>query len=738
MKKITLLLLSLLMVSVYSGAKPVTTSVAQIVASNFYGQYTNTIVKSSTLFYTEKSNSGEALYYVYNVNAGFVIVSADDACSPVLGYSTEGNYVIPQKGTNVYYWMQNRKSEISALKTNLRTASPEVSDLWNSYQNNKKPHSAKALMSVAPLCQTTWDQPYPYNAMCPGGSVTGCVATAMAQVIKYWNYPAHGLGSSYYYEYSPGNYGLLKADYDTSNYAWAAMPNKASSLNNGIAKLMYDCGVSVDMSYSPSESGAWVIASDNPICAQNSYVKYFGFNAKTIQGLKRKKYSDSAWIALIENELNNGRVTEYAGWDTVNGGHTWVCDGYDVNNNLHMNWGWSGYDNGYYDIDTLDASPYNFSSNHEIVVGIQPPPVLAAFDASPLTSCAGTTVSFTDKSLVPSLFSPITSRTWIFPGGNPATSTSANPNVVYNTPGVYPVTLIVSNISGIDTITKTAYINIDGPNTLPFVQQFEGTFPPTQWAVLNPWSHATSWAEYNGTGGYGNSTHCMYFNNCSGGKLGQTDRINTPSYDFSSVSNPFIYFDVAYAPYNNIYSDTLALYYSLDCGNTYTRVYLKGGMSLCTTGGVTVIQGANSDMNGCFVPMANNWRTDTVSIPAIAGQSTVMFAFENRSGNGSNIFVDNVNVAIPTSINNLADNNKLEVYPNPTSGLVNISFNTLPGSIYMVSVYNELGQEVANKTVQYSAGNYVYQMNLSELGKGVYSVIVRDGKTQMIQKVALY
>ncbi len=175
------------------------------------------------------------------------------------------------------------------------------------------------------------------------------------------------------------------------------------------------------------------------------------------------------------------------------------------------------------------------------------------------------------------------------------------------------------------------------------MKNLKESFPPTQWNINNPWLHAASWSQYSGTGGYGNSNHCMYFNNCLDGKLGQTDQVYTAVYDFSAVSTPYLYFDVAYTPYNSQYSDTLALYYSTDCGNTFTRVYLKGGMNLCTTGGVTVLQGANSDMNGCFVPLSNNWRTDTVMIPAIAGQSNVMFSFENRSGNGSNIYIDNIN-----------------------------------------------------------------------------------------------
>ncbi len=740
MKKNLLITFSLFVSIGVMNAKPIPVSVAQRVASNFYAQNSKTAVSGITLAYTETTNTIGTLYYAFNVNSGFVIIAADDAISPVLGYSTEGNYVVPQPGTNAYFWMQNEASHITYIKQQNFKASTQVSEEWNALQNNTRlSHRAlHAPISVAPLCATTWDQPYPYNTMCPGGSVTGCVATCMAQVMKYWNYPAHGIGSSFYYETSPENYGLLQANYDTSAYVWTAMPNKVSTVNKQVSKLMMDCGVSVDMSYSPSESGAWVVASDNKICAQNSYVQYFGYNAKTIQGILRKNYSDSAWIAVIDSELTSKRVMEYAGWDSVYGGHTWVCDGFDSTNMLHMNWGWSGSDNGFFKLDTLNPRPYFWSKKEELVIGIEPPVLAAAFDAAPTNGCVGTIVNFTDRSLVSDPTKPITNWQWSFPGGYPNSANSPNATVTYSSAGTYPVTLTVSSINGTDSVTKKTFITVEGPNPLPFVQNFETIFPPAQWAIYNPYLHPASWSQYNGTGGFGNSSHCMYFNNCQYGNKGTRDRINTPVYDLSTVTNPFIYFDVAYTPYNTIYSDSLAVYYSLDCGNTFTRVYLKGGMNLCTTGGITVIQGANSDMNGCFLPLSNNWRTDTVMIPAIAGQSNVMFAFENRSGNGSNIFLDNINIPIPTGIDNLDESTSLNVYPNPNDGSFSITFNTLSGINYEVSVYNVLGQQIMSKTIQNGSGKYVYPVNLSQYGKGVYSIVLRNGEKQSIQKVSVY
>ena len=229
--------------------------------------------------------------------------------------------------------------------------------------------------SVLPLCHTYWDQAPYYNALCPGGSVTGCVATAMAQIMKYWSYPSVGISSSCYNDGPPfysQNYGTLCASYDTSHYAWSKMQNNPlGGPNNQIAKLMYDCGVSVDMDYSPTGSGAFVDGG-NP-SAQYSFPTYFGYDATTINFAQYYSNQQSSFIALLENELNNHRVMQYEGNDPNNGGHSWVCDGYSATNEMHMNWGWSGNDNGYFTVSSLNPAPFDFSQIIGVVYGIQPP-----------------------------------------------------------------------------------------------------------------------------------------------------------------------------------------------------------------------------------------------------------------------------------------------------------------------------------------------------------------------------
>lgn len=507
------------------------------------------------------------------------------------------------------------------------------------------------------------------------------------------------------------------------------MPYSINNYTYEVAKLMYDCGVSVDMDYSPGESGAWVITGDYPVCAQTAYVKYFGYNPATIQGLYESKFTTSAWTNLIINELAHNRPVQYVGWDSISAnnaaGHTWVCDGYTSSNGMfHMNWGWSGSDDGPFALNALDPN-YQFNWWNEALIGIEPPSASPYFVASPTFGCTGMSVQFTDQSYTDSNLA-VTGRTWLFPGGNPNTSGALNPTVVYSNPGTYNVTEIIGTIRGNDTLVRPAYISVASNGTLPVVQGFQtSTFPPTGWVINNPNLYNYVWQLNTSVGGYGNSSQSMYFNNCQGyqdwappGKagldiIGQAQQIYTPEYNFTSVPNPKIYFDVAYAPYSSVYSDTLVIYYSTDCGATFTPVYSKGGLTLGTTGNYIT-----SDTNalGCFLPSGSDWRTDTIHIPAIANVNNVMFSFENRSGNGSPLYIDNINISgIPTGIASVSSNPSIKIYPNPSNGLFTIGLTNISGAPYM-EIYNVLGQEVY--TTQLKNDNT--QINLSSQTKGIY------------------
>jgi len=387
MKKITLFFA--LVIAIFSlSANPIDKQKALTVANNFLLKTTNSS-NNLTLVYeciSQSTVQSEKIvyYYVFNSDNGFIIISGDDAVYPVLAYSTESKFILENQPNNIKKWLENYKQQINYIVTNNIKATKEIKEKWNNSIQNRNSNSTT---SVSPLITVNWGQSPYVNDLCPYDSnagsgngyhaVTGCPATAMAQIMKYWNYPTTGTG---FHSYSHPTYGNLSANFGATTYDWASMPNTVNSTNNAVATLMYHCGVAVEMQYGPHSSGSYVIMDGYPDeqTSEYAYKTYFGYNPSTIQGLRRQNYSDYNWGALLKNELDAGRPIQYAGFGQ--GGHTFVCDGYDNNDFFHMNWGWSGSANGYYMIDALNpgsggtgsgAGTYN--NGQQAIIGIQPP-----------------------------------------------------------------------------------------------------------------------------------------------------------------------------------------------------------------------------------------------------------------------------------------------------------------------------------------------------------------------------
>lgn len=384
----------LLFMSLQVISKPVSENSARLVGSNFLSSKTNASAVNKTgatvtLAYqamssgaTAPNTSSQTLYYVYNIGKGFVIVSGDDAANPVLAYSNEGNFNPTKISASVSYWLSGYQKQIQYIIDNNIPPTSAITAKWDALINNSQQPSALATTSVSPMMATTWNQSPYYNYACPydnvkdSFTVTGCVATAMAQIMKYWNSPATGNG---FYSYNDPHYGTQSANFSSTTYAWDSMPNSLSASNNAIATLMYHCGVSVNMTYGVEESSSYVISVASPItnCAEYALKTYFGYS-NSLKGLLRSNYSDTAWINMLENELSAGRPVIYAGFGTE-GGHCFDFDGFDGNNNFHVNWGWGGLDNGYFSIDALNPSVLGtggggggFNSGQEAIIGIEP------------------------------------------------------------------------------------------------------------------------------------------------------------------------------------------------------------------------------------------------------------------------------------------------------------------------------------------------------------------------------
>ncbi len=328
------------------------------------------------------SPDGQVQYYVfgYDGDRGFVIVAGDDVSRPILGWSDESGFDPDNLPPALVKWLDGCATIIRRTAQSGGEVAPVVKKEWAYYTDPTPTVHRRALHTpmAGPLLSTKWPQDPYVNALCPQGCPTGCVATAMAQIMKYWKHPTKGEGI---HTYTHPQYGILTANFGATTYNWSAMPSMVNAPNQPVAVLMYHCGVAVDMGYGPKASGAWVInEGTNRACAQNAYVKYFGYEASTIRGIKRSSYSSSTWTSMIRAEIDAGRPIQYAGMGPGGrSGHTWVCDGYDGTGNFHMNWGWGGKADGWYSVDYLVPTESGtgggigvFTWDQQMIIGLKP------------------------------------------------------------------------------------------------------------------------------------------------------------------------------------------------------------------------------------------------------------------------------------------------------------------------------------------------------------------------------
>jgi hypothetical protein len=371
-------------------ATPIDSLRAAKVATNHMLRYIENLenFEGVEFHYKNTNQANVVMYYVFNlknsthINSlnGYVIVSADDACFPILGYSTKSKFDSNNLPVQLEKMLFHRAKEIAYIKEQGFVADEEIKQAWKGIENMENPSKSSIATrterteGVNPLISLRWDQSPFYNDLCPYDAqkreraVTGCVATAMAQIMKYHNFPRTGQGI---FSYTHEKYGLLSADFSRTTYDRANMPNQISSKNNAIATLMYHCGVSISMNYSVDGSSA------STAQVAESLKKYFGY-ATTLKYVENKNYTQSGWIALLKSELDAKRPMQYRGSGT-GGGHSFVCDGYNDNNFFHFNWGWGGSSDGYFNLNALNPGSLGtgggsggFNGGQAAIIGIQP------------------------------------------------------------------------------------------------------------------------------------------------------------------------------------------------------------------------------------------------------------------------------------------------------------------------------------------------------------------------------
>lgn len=339
-------------------AAEVKTEVARKIAVNFFCKNSNT-AKSEVSVLSEHADyyKSKPLYYVLNLKSGgWVIVAGDDRIIPVIGYSPDGFFDVGNIPCCLKFYMKKVIRQIEDVIDNNYPQNEHILSKWQSILNNEQKSDEK---TVSPLILSIWGQGKYYNAQCPlatggpdGRALVGCVATAMSQVMYYYRYPLQGSGS-----HGGVNFG-------TTTYRWNEMLNELYEYNFGVAQLCYHAGVSVDMDYGASASGSYTF--DVP----NSLLNYFNYSIDIAYESRDMYWGD--WIYYLVTNLDDKHPVIYSGHDDE-GGHAWICDGYQGTDYFHMIWGWSGYCDGYFYLDNLAVSGYDFTDWQSAVFNIYPP-----------------------------------------------------------------------------------------------------------------------------------------------------------------------------------------------------------------------------------------------------------------------------------------------------------------------------------------------------------------------------
>lgn len=343
---------------------------------------TFTAVSPQLVLAKEKQNKDEVYYYVFSAgrDLGYTIVSGDDRLPEIVGYTESGNYDADRLPENLVSFMQAYQD----FADNATDAQIEEIRQWKAMAK----HAA-----VAPLMAEKWNQGAPYNNMCPiikysatqgDRAVTGCVATAIAQILHHHqcpkkltsNIPAYAAQTVIYGEYrneiNMPEISTADGTYDWQNMLNVYNGNETQTQNDAVAKLMLHVGCAVKMNYGPKASGASATAE--------VFTKYFGMDKELVRQVQRSSYNISQWDKMLYDEIAAQRPVYYDGQST-GGGHAFVIHGYD-DGLYYVNWGWGGYCDGYFDITILNphstsgtgasSSDDGYSMGNGMIIGITP------------------------------------------------------------------------------------------------------------------------------------------------------------------------------------------------------------------------------------------------------------------------------------------------------------------------------------------------------------------------------
>ena len=312
------------------------------------------------------SDNDIAQLYIFNFSPeAFVIISADKRLRPLIAYSPTNTFPINNIPEHINSWINTYCNQIDDLSNENSFTNTNSKHEWSELISNSIENSFKSIKN--PLLRSEWHQSSPYNALCPedtagpfGHTYVGCVATAMAQVMFYFRYPEKGYGQ---HSYFLNKYDTIRADFENTTYLWDEMVNYTYFyVNPASAELAFHCGVAVEMNYSPTGSGAYTV---DCVDALKNYFRYSDKARYITRADTTINYIDS-----LKSNIDKNLPIIYTGGSF--GGHSFVCDGYDDNDNFHFNFGWGGSADGYYTLENLTPGGISLTSAQAAIINIIP------------------------------------------------------------------------------------------------------------------------------------------------------------------------------------------------------------------------------------------------------------------------------------------------------------------------------------------------------------------------------
>jgi peptidase C10-like protein/Spi protease inhibitor/type IX secretion system substrate protein len=672
--------------------------------------------------------------YVLSVNGrkGWVMLSADDLIEPVLAYSNESTFDINNIAPATLAWIHGYEKQIAAAIYTESSAKEGTADQWKELAASTARHNTAKTTSVAPLLATTWNQSPYYNDLCPYDVpssthvVTGCVATAMVQVMKYWNWPTVGCG---YHSYKDPAYGVQTVNFSASAYDWTSMPNSLSGANLAVAKLNYDAGVSVDMYYGVGGSNSMVNTYQNFItpCAEFALKANFHYK-KSLYSLYRTgevpgespgvgpdSVTELLWISDLKAELDMSRPMIYCGFESIIEGHCWVLDGYTTGNLFHFNWGWGGASNGYYTVDALNPPAIGgpgFNINQTVIMGIEP-------DSFPSNPGNIQVLSPLTTTQTPAQFGQPFSVSAKIMNAGAGTFSGDFCAQIYDTTNTLQGTLQTyygENVAAGDSTPLYTFASPGMFNLFPGIYNVR---------IFYRNSGSATWTPVANNGSFINYTNVSFYNDSDmeitsplvvtpGTTLTQFDPIsvstNISDVDWANLGNNF------YWPHNIFRGNLEATLNKVSDGSV--------AFTIQTFSGVTIDTDA-------IVP----YTFSNASVTAPPGTYALEIRHQyNGAGNyfltGSTFFsnpvlITIVNTLSVTNVNNPAA--EVNIYPNPATTSLTIAGT---GKINSVVISNLIGQVVYNN--QYNVN--MAQVDVSNLPAGVYLVRINGTEVRKFVK----